>query len=81
MQLSNDKLKAIRDALPGGSQIKIAVITGYNQVYVNMVLNGKVNINDNSKEIIIEAQKMIEQKMKDDQALTISIEKTISKTK
>lgn len=78
MEISKEILTAIREELPSGAQLKIASITGYNHVYVNMVLNGKVNINDKSKVVIEEAQKIIEKKRKEEKELTASLQKTIT---
>lgn len=77
MNIPNKTLSAIREELPSGSQLKISATTKFSQQYVNLVLNAKVNINENNKAIIIEAQKIIEKKRKDDEAFKLSLEKTV----
>lgn len=80
MNIPNETLSAIREELPSGAQLKISATTKFSQQYVNLVLNAKVNINENNKAIIIEAQKIIEKKRKDDEAFKLSLEKTVKNT-
>jgi transcriptional regulator with XRE-family HTH domain len=77
MTIPEETLTAIRNELPNGAQEDIAKETGYSSTYVNLILNGKREINPGNSKIILAAQRTIRNNRDAEEKLLSDLEKTV----
>ena len=70
MEISKEQLSKLRDKLPNGAQSKIAETEDFSLNYVNMVLNGKVDITDSNKRVITAALKIVNENKIENQLIS-----------